>query len=71
MTTAKELLEKTDTELERELAALRGTLRDLRFQIASRQLTDVRDVRQAKRAVARILTVQRQRAFKAAAVAGK
>ena len=67
--TAKELIEKTDAELEREAAELRGKLRDFRFQIASRQLKDVRDVRDAKRDLARVLTVRRQRQLKAAKAA--
>jgi large subunit ribosomal protein L29 len=57
----QELREKTDAELGRLLTELRGGLQEQRFKIASKQLKGVRDVRDAKRTVARILTLQKQR----------
>ncbi|MEY4722597.1 MAG: Ribosomal protein [Candidatus Parcubacteria bacterium] len=57
----KELRDKTDQELDKLLAELRDTVRDLRFRIAARRLTDVRQVREAKKAIARVLTLRRSR----------
>jgi len=56
-----ELREKNDKELDRMLAELRDKVRDLRFRIAARRLTDVREVRETRKAIARILTVRRSR----------
>ncbi|HTM69232.1 MAG TPA: 50S ribosomal protein L29 [Candidatus Binatia bacterium] len=56
-----ELREKTDTELDRLLSELRNRVRDLRFKVASRQLNDVREIREARKAVAQILTLKRSR----------
>ncbi len=57
----KELREKTDRELDRLLAELRDKVRDMRFKIASRQLSDVRDVRAARKDIARILTIRKSK----------
>ena len=56
-----ELREKTDVELDRLLADSRDKVRDLRFKVAARQLADVRDIREARKLVAQILTVKRSR----------
>ncbi len=57
----KDLRDKTDVELDRLLAELRDKVRSMRFRIAARQLNDVREVREAKKSIARILTLRRQR----------
>lgn len=62
---SKELREKSEIELDRLLAELRDGLRDLRFRVAARQMTKVRDIRAMRRDVARILTLKRARALKA------
>jgi len=54
---AKELQQLSSGELEAKVAELRGHIRDLRFKITTRQHTKVRDLRQARRELARILTV--------------
>lgn len=54
-----ELREKSEVELDRMLAENRNKIRDLRFKVAARQLTDVREIREARKAVAQILTVKR------------
>lgn len=54
---AKELRNKSREELVRMVAELEATIRDLRFKTATRQLTKVRDVRKAKRDLARIKSV--------------
>jgi len=53
--------ELTDTELGQELATQRRSLYDLRFQLATRQLTDHSQLSQVRRAIARILTVITER----------
>lgn len=56
-----ELREKNDQELDRMLAELRDKVRELRFRIAARQQSDVREVRETRQAIARILTLKRSR----------
>jgi len=53
--------ELTDTELVNELATQRRHLYDLRFQLATRQLTDHNQLSQTRRTIARILTVMTER----------
>jgi large subunit ribosomal protein L29 len=54
-----ELREKSETELDRMLAESRNKIRDMRFKVAARQLNDVREIREARKTVAQILTVKR------------
>jgi len=56
-----ELRDKTDVELDRLLADTRNKVRDLRFKVAARQQTDVREIRDARKVIARILTLKRSR----------
>ncbi|MEY4744960.1 MAG: Ribosomal protein [Candidatus Parcubacteria bacterium] len=56
-----ELREKTDLELDRMLAEFRNKVRDLRFRVTARQLSDVRDIRETRKAIAQILTLKRSR----------
>ena len=51
----------TDAELASELAGARRQLYDLRFQLATRQLTDYSQIPQTRRTIARILTVMTER----------
>jgi large subunit ribosomal protein L29 len=51
----------TDPELSVELATQRRNLYDLRFQLATRQLTDHSQLTQTRRTIARILTVMTER----------
>jgi large subunit ribosomal protein L29 len=51
----------SDAELDTELVAARRNLYDLRFQLATRQLTDYTQIRKTRRRIARILTVQAER----------
>ncbi|MEO6349399.1 MAG: 50S ribosomal protein L29 [Candidatus Limnocylindrales bacterium] len=51
----------TDNELGVELATQRRNLYDLRFQLATRQLTDHSQLTAARRTVARVLTVMTER----------
>lgn len=57
----KELREKNDVEIDRMLAELRDKLRDMRFKTAARQQGRVRDIRETRKTVAKLLTLKRQR----------
>jgi large subunit ribosomal protein L29 len=51
----------TDAELVTELTAAKRNLYDLRFQLATRQLTDYTQIPQTRKKIARILTVLTER----------
>ena len=53
----KELKLKSENELHRLLAELRNQIRELRFKDASKQLKDVREIREKRVTVANILTL--------------
>ena len=53
----------TDTELLGELVTQRRALYDLRFQLATRQLTDHNQLAQTRRSIARVLTVMTERSL--------
>ncbi len=57
----KELKTKSDRELEEILNRTRDDLQRIKFKVASRQLKDVREVRVAKKLIAQILTLKKQR----------
>lgn len=57
----KEIRQKAKAELEKLLKMTREQVRDLRFKISAKQHKDVRDLREAKRTVARILTVLKEK----------
>lgn len=52
-----ELKNKKTAELHQILAASREKLRDLRFKTAAKQLKNVREVRETKKLIAKILTL--------------
>ncbi len=58
MMNPKELQQKTERELEKLAQDLRAEIRELRFKIATRQNAKVRNLRHAKKDLARVLTVQ-------------
>jgi large subunit ribosomal protein L29 len=58
----------TDTELVTELATAKRHLYDLRFQLATRQLTDYSQIPHTRRRIARILTVMTERQLSEATV---
>ena len=66
----KELKEKSDAELHKLLAQQREKIRDLNFRIAHKEVKNHQEYKKARRDIARIKTLQRQRAI-AAAEAGK
>ncbi|MCU0679866.1 MAG: 50S ribosomal protein L29 [Planctomycetes bacterium] len=57
----KELKEKTLSELHKIVAEYRNTVRELRFKDSSKQLKDVRSIREAKQVIAQILTLINQK----------
>jgi large subunit ribosomal protein L29 len=63
-----DLRTKTDDQLTAELTELKREQYNLRFQAATNQLEAPSRIRQVRRAIAQIKTLQRERAAKAAAV---
>ncbi len=64
---AEDLRQKSDDELTGELATLRKESFNLRFQKASGQLENTARMREVRRTIARIRTIQGERARAAAA----
>ncbi len=64
---AKEIRNQPDEELAASLKDTRKHLFDLRFQSATDRLETPSEMRKARRDIARILTIQGERARKAAA----
>jgi len=52
-----ELKNQTVAVLNKELAALREKSRDLRFSVSAKQLKNIREIREVKKNIARILTL--------------
>ena len=65
MTKAAELRELDDDELETQLDEARKELFNLRFQLATGRLDNVTRIRTVRREIARLLTLQRERARRA------
>lgn len=53
----EDIRRKKEPELAKDLKDLREKLRDLRFNLASGKVKDIREVRAVKRDIARILTI--------------
>jgi large subunit ribosomal protein L29 len=60
----------SEQELAKELASARRHLYDLRFQLATRQLTDYSQISQTRKDIARLLTVQTERKLEGGAAGG-
>ncbi|MBG93098.1 MAG: 50S ribosomal protein L29 [Chloroflexi bacterium] len=60
-TDTQELREKTNEELAQDLEEAHQALFNLRFQASTRQLEDVSQVKRARRKIARIKTLIRER----------
>ncbi|HET8568788.1 MAG TPA: 50S ribosomal protein L29 [Candidatus Limnocylindria bacterium] len=56
-----ELKRLSDEELEKELTDAQQAVFDARFQLSTRQLKNFRAMREARRRVARVLTVKKER----------
>ena len=61
----------SEQELMDELVTARRHLYDLRFQLATRQLTDYSQISQTRRDIARLLTVQGERELEARSAAAR
>lgn len=61
---AKEIKDKSEKELKKELAEKRTALRDFRFSLAGTKIRDVKEGRKLKKEVARILTELKERELK-------
>ncbi len=64
---ANKYFDMTDTELDQQLAELKSELFNLRFQLATGQLQNPMMIRETKRNIARVKTIQRDRQIKAQA----
>lgn len=60
----KDLREKTEKDLNKMLAAEKERVRDLRFKVSQRQLKNLREAREAKKVIARILTIKKEKELK-------
>lgn len=58
---AREILQMTETELRNRLTEEENTLVNLRFQLASSQLTNTSQIGQVKKDIARLKTVMTQK----------
>lgn len=63
---AKELFNLSAGELDQQLAGLKEELFNLRFQLATGQLDNPMKIRDVKKSIARVKTIQRQQELKAA-----
>jgi large subunit ribosomal protein L29 len=61
---AEELRELSDTELDEKLEEFKSDLFNLRFELATGQLDNYKRLRTARRDIARVMTVQRERQTK-------
>jgi large subunit ribosomal protein L29 len=57
----KDLRRLSDEDLAEEMKTAKDELLDLRFQLATRQLKDVRAIPRARRRIARAMTFTKQR----------
>lgn len=62
---AKDIREMSEAELDQKIAGLKDELFNLRFQLATGQLENPMRIRDIKKTIARIKTVQRERELKA------
>lgn len=62
---AKEIRDLNASEMEQKVAGLKEELFNLRFQIATGQLENPMRIREVKKAIARIKTIQRESEIKA------
>jgi ribosomal protein L29 len=53
----KELKQQTSKKLNEILSSDREKLRDLRFRVASKQVKNIREIREVKKNISRILTL--------------
>jgi len=56
----RELRRKTNKELQAILIGLRDKLRELRFNLAGGKVKNIKEIRQTKRDIAKILTILKE-----------
>jgi len=61
----KDIRDMSAAELDQKLAGLKEELFNLRFQLATGQLENPMRIREVKKTIARIKTIQRERELKA------
>ncbi|EGO65344.1 50S ribosomal protein L29 [Acetonema longum] len=61
----KDVRDMSSAELDQKVAGLKDELFNLRFQLATGQLENPMRIREVKKTIARIKTVQRERELKA------
>lgn len=57
----KDIRRKEESELDKDIKDLRGKLRELRFNLASGKVKNIREIREIKRDIARILTIIKEK----------
>ncbi|MCE5285009.1 MAG: 50S ribosomal protein L29 [Pelosinus sp.] len=62
---AKDIRDMNATELDQKLAGLKDELFNLRFQLATGQLENPMRIKEVKKSIARIKTIQREQELKA------
>lgn len=62
---AKEIRDMNNAELEQKLAGLKEELFNLRFQLATGQLENPMRIKEVKKTIARVKTIQREQEIKA------
>lgn len=67
---AKEIREQSDDELIRTMGEAKEELFNLRFQLATGQLDNALRIRDARRRIARVQTIRRERELAAAKAEG-
>lgn len=67
---AEELRELSDIELDEKLEEFKSDLFNLRFELATGQLDNYKQLRNLRRAIARVMTVQRERIAKSVSASG-
>jgi large subunit ribosomal protein L29 len=66
----KEVRDFSDAELAQRVKSLKEELFNLRFQLATRQLDNQMRIREVKKDIARVKTIQRERELRAERVGG-
>lgn len=62
---AKDIRDMSETELNQKLVGLKDELFNLRFQLATGQLENPMRIKEVKKTIARIKTIQREQEVKA------
>lgn len=61
----KDIRDMSETELDQKIVGLKDELFNLRFQLATGQLENPMRIKEVKKTIARIKTIQRERELKA------